>query len=341
LWPLLGYGYWAIEEKATARIIGELGFADFRRDLRPSLDGMPELGWALATFAQRQGYAREAIRAVVAWGDDHFGDCPTVCIIGPENVASLRVAERFGYREFARTTLDGAPLIVFQRPPRGGETPSKRVLLPSPRVMNEPSNQRTTGGTMATTTTPTINTYLSDMIALEQHIVTPLQNQINDEDFQNASAASRVVQSAIDATQRRISALQARLEAVGGHSASPVKETVSSIFGVAATAIDKVRKTAVSKALRDDYTALSLASAGYTMLHTTALGIGDAATAALAQANLTDVATHIMRINKTLPTVVLSELRDLGMTIDPSVSAQAERDSQEAWQDAGSHATPN
>jgi RimJ/RimL family protein N-acetyltransferase len=36
LWSLLGYGYWAIEEKATHRFAGELGFADFKRDIDPS-----------------------------------------------------------------------------------------------------------------------------------------------------------------------------------------------------------------------------------------------------------------------------------------------------------------
>src|SRR4051794_20789338 len=47
-WSLLGFGYWAVEEKASGRYVGELGFADFKRDLEPSIKGMPELGWALA-----------------------------------------------------------------------------------------------------------------------------------------------------------------------------------------------------------------------------------------------------------------------------------------------------
>src|ERR1051325_287394 len=37
LWSLLGFGYWAIEENATGDFVGELGFADFKRDLVPSL----------------------------------------------------------------------------------------------------------------------------------------------------------------------------------------------------------------------------------------------------------------------------------------------------------------
>ena len=37
LWSLLGFGYWAIEEKAAGGFVGELGFADFKRDIEPSL----------------------------------------------------------------------------------------------------------------------------------------------------------------------------------------------------------------------------------------------------------------------------------------------------------------
>ena len=70
LWSLLGFGYWALEEKATARFIGELGFADFRRNIQPSLDGVPELGWALVSRAHGKGYATEAVRAAIAWGDE-------------------------------------------------------------------------------------------------------------------------------------------------------------------------------------------------------------------------------------------------------------------------------
>lgn len=46
-WALLGFGFWAIEEKETGRFAGELGFADFKRDIHPPLEATPELGWVL------------------------------------------------------------------------------------------------------------------------------------------------------------------------------------------------------------------------------------------------------------------------------------------------------
>jgi RimJ/RimL family protein N-acetyltransferase len=114
-WALLGFGYWAIEDKASGRFVGEAGFADFKRDIVPSFDGAPEIGWALAPWAHGQGLATETVAAALAWGDRRFGAGRTVCMIDPENRASLRIAEKTGYREFARTVYKGAPTILFHR----------------------------------------------------------------------------------------------------------------------------------------------------------------------------------------------------------------------------------
>ena len=114
-WTLLGFGYWAVEEKDSGRYIGELGFADFKRDLPLSIQGMPELGWALALHTHGKGYATEALRSAVGWGDAHFESARTVCIIHPENLASLRVAEKLGYQELLRTSKNGEPEVLFAR----------------------------------------------------------------------------------------------------------------------------------------------------------------------------------------------------------------------------------
>jgi RimJ/RimL family protein N-acetyltransferase len=115
LWSILGYGYWAVEEKASGRYIGDIGFADFRRELEPSLHGMLEFGWVLAPHAHGKGYASEAVAAAVAWGDQHFGDLRAVCIISPDNLPSIRVAEKAGFRHWQDTTYHGSPTLVFSR----------------------------------------------------------------------------------------------------------------------------------------------------------------------------------------------------------------------------------
>lgn len=114
-WAALGYGYWAIREKGTDRFVGELGFADFKRDLQPPLNGVPEIGWALSPWAHGKGLATEAVRAAVEWSDQHFAAKRTVCLISPANRASIRVAEKCGYKEFKRTTYKSEPTILFER----------------------------------------------------------------------------------------------------------------------------------------------------------------------------------------------------------------------------------
>ncbi|HTS04971.1 MAG TPA: GNAT family N-acetyltransferase [Candidatus Eisenbacteria bacterium] len=116
-WTLLGFGYWVILQKETGTFLGEVGFADYKRNITPSLEGMPEIGWALAAHAHGKGFATEAVRAVITWGDAHFGPKRTACIIAPENLASIRVAEKCGYREFQRTTYHGSPTLMYVRDP--------------------------------------------------------------------------------------------------------------------------------------------------------------------------------------------------------------------------------
>jgi RimJ/RimL family protein N-acetyltransferase len=113
-WDFLGYGYWAVEEKSSGAFIGELGFADYRRDIT-SIQDVPELGWALVPNAHGKGYATEALVAAVAWGDEYFGPARSVCIIHPDNAPSLRVAEKLGYHEFDRVLFSGQPTILFER----------------------------------------------------------------------------------------------------------------------------------------------------------------------------------------------------------------------------------
>jgi RimJ/RimL family protein N-acetyltransferase len=114
-WTLLGFGYWVVEEKTTGSLIGEIGFADYKRDMQPPLSGKPEIGWVLATQFHGKGYATEAVRAAVAWGDQHFGTSQTACIIDPENLASIRVAEKCGYRKSQVASYKGQPTLVFVR----------------------------------------------------------------------------------------------------------------------------------------------------------------------------------------------------------------------------------
>ena len=115
-WALLGYGYWAVEERTSHRYVGELGFADFKRAIVPSIEGMPELGWALVPQFHGRGYATEALRAVVAWGDCHLAQRRTACIIHRDNQRSFRIAEKLGYKAIFSATGSGESNTILARP---------------------------------------------------------------------------------------------------------------------------------------------------------------------------------------------------------------------------------
>jgi RimJ/RimL family protein N-acetyltransferase len=116
-WALLGFGYWVVEEKTSGSFVGEVGFADYKREMESPVKELPEIGWVLAARAHRQGYATEAARAALKWGDEHFSPARTTCIISPENLASIRVAEKCGYRDLQLSEYKGQPTIVFGREP--------------------------------------------------------------------------------------------------------------------------------------------------------------------------------------------------------------------------------
>ncbi len=185
---------------------------------------------------------------------------------------------------------------------------------------------------------PTITTYVSDMLALEQHTMQPLQHQVDDKEVQALAPALRLLQEAASTVQMHVSSLESLLESLGGHAGSPVKSGVASALGGVAAAIGNTRKTEVAKYLRDDYTALCLASASYTMLQTTALAMGEHATAAVAKTGLTDYAGLIMKISATLPLATITDLQSEGAAVDASVIEDAKKATDDAWSQGASRA---
>lgn len=115
LWVLFGYGYWAVERREDGRFIGQVGFGQFRRDMRPSLEGLPEMGWMLASDAHGQGYAGEAVAAALDWADEALPGTQIVAIIEEGNAASIRLAERAGFARSDRSVHKGDDVLIFRR----------------------------------------------------------------------------------------------------------------------------------------------------------------------------------------------------------------------------------
>ncbi len=153
LWPVLGYGYWAIREKQTGAYVGEIGFADFHRETEPSIAGIPEAGWVLATGFQGRGYACEALRAALGWLDRHVAAPRSVCLIAPANLASIRLAEKAGYAGCGTVRLHGQDTMLLQRRRAAGE-PAYRPGPATALVSGVAASGASCGASSATTLKP-------------------------------------------------------------------------------------------------------------------------------------------------------------------------------------------
>jgi RimJ/RimL family protein N-acetyltransferase len=106
-WELLGYGYYAVEEKATGRFIGRIGYTN--------PEGWPgfELGWTIAPEFQGKGFATEGARFLLEYAFNEMGKDHVISVINPDNKPSIRVAERLGERLEGKADVVGTTMLVY------------------------------------------------------------------------------------------------------------------------------------------------------------------------------------------------------------------------------------
>ncbi len=106
-WQLRGYGMWAVEDKASGKLLGRVGY------IHP--EGWPgiELAWALARPFWGRGLATEAAQACLDYGFSSFGFTHVISLIHPDNCRSISVAERLGEDKEGATEIFGRPALVY------------------------------------------------------------------------------------------------------------------------------------------------------------------------------------------------------------------------------------
>jgi ferritin-like metal-binding protein YciE len=180
----------------------------------------------------------------------------------------------------------------------------------------------------------TVADYVGDMVALESHIEEALDRQLKEtKDDPEALAAVQRFHDMVKAHRDNLKSLQ---DEVGSTASNPIIEAGSTLLGKAAGAINLVRTEGISKGLRDDYAAFSLAAISYSMLHTTALSLGNRKVADVAERYLTDYAGAIERINEVMPGVVERELAKDGHKTDPGAVKATNAMVAKAWHSATS-----
>lgn len=102
-WYLRGFGMFAVVERASGNLIGRIG------PWQP--EGWPdfEIGWTLRSAYWGHGYATEAVKSCITYSFTELGRSHLISVIDPDNIRSIRVAERVGERLEGTTSLPNVP----------------------------------------------------------------------------------------------------------------------------------------------------------------------------------------------------------------------------------------
>ncbi|HWS99784.1 MAG TPA: GNAT family N-acetyltransferase [Pyrinomonadaceae bacterium] len=106
-WHLRGFGYWAVEEKESGHVVGRVGFG------YPEEWHGVEFGWTFAREYWGRGYASEAARRALQYCFTKTDLEHVVSSIQPENVASIRVAERLGEELEGENKIGGFDHLIY------------------------------------------------------------------------------------------------------------------------------------------------------------------------------------------------------------------------------------
>jgi ferritin-like metal-binding protein YciE len=175
-----------------------------------------------------------------------------------------------------------------------------------------------------------INSYITDMLSLEEHIQKAVRGQLEDlEDYPEVTRDLRQVLRKVEQHVSDLKQLSERRKAQGPSDA--IKRAGSVLLGLGAAAVDLVRNEGLPKNLRDDYTAFSLATIGYLMLYTTALALEEQEVTDLARQHFADYAQTVTLLHNVVPGAVLRFLREDGLPVRDDVLPQISQTIEEIW----------
>lgn len=104
-----GFGLYLVKRKEDGALIGICGL--LKRDTLPDVD----VGFAFLPQFTRQGYGFEAAAATLTYGHRVLGLQRIVAVTSPDNVASIRLLERLGFRfeKMIRLSADAPEISLY------------------------------------------------------------------------------------------------------------------------------------------------------------------------------------------------------------------------------------
>lgn len=104
------YGTWVVVEKNQGKIIGRAGLESYD-DSEPEAI---ELGYLIAEEYQRKGYGYEVCSAVLKYAEEILGIVYVDTNIEKENIASICLCERLGFRFIKKVTKKGKEYYKYR-----------------------------------------------------------------------------------------------------------------------------------------------------------------------------------------------------------------------------------
>src|SRR5215212_9679889 len=107
--PWLGRAMVLTDAAGARRVIGTIGFHGPPDEL-----GRLEIGYSVQAAYRRQGFAREAVRALFDWAASEHGIRRFIASVSPTNDASLALVHGFGFRQTGEQMdeIDGLELVL-------------------------------------------------------------------------------------------------------------------------------------------------------------------------------------------------------------------------------------
>ena len=101
VYPLCGYGHWAVLDRGTGKLIGRFGFS-FPKASAPGPVPDASFGYLLHKDRRGRGIAREVCAALLEYGFSQLGFETVGADAEAANAASVKILQSFGFKEVAR-----------------------------------------------------------------------------------------------------------------------------------------------------------------------------------------------------------------------------------------------
>lgn len=90
---LYGWGVWLVIDKFDNKVIGDIGFKG-----KPNAENAVEVGYGIVPSAQNNGFATEAVRAIIDWAFSHEEVNKIIAECLDDNTPSIKVLQKLNMK---------------------------------------------------------------------------------------------------------------------------------------------------------------------------------------------------------------------------------------------------